>query len=145
MFVYGYRLLLRLLRRLERCVLWCFVFFFKQKTAYELRISDWSSDVCSSDLPTPVRTTLRQCNRNRLPPTRSPFPRLRGKGTGWGKPAQCAGFLFPGLATFQTGTMAPLWERLQPRALRVAPPPPNGCKGVPRFGVIQKAERQRDM
>src|SRR3546814_7791763 len=29
----------------------CFaVFFFKQKTAYEMRISDWSSDVCSSDL-----------------------------------------------------------------------------------------------
>src|SRR3546814_9227172 len=28
---------------------WCF-FFFKQKTAYEVRISDWSSDVCSSDL-----------------------------------------------------------------------------------------------
>src|SRR3546814_5675729 len=27
-----------------------FLFFFKQKTAYELRISDWSSDVCSSDL-----------------------------------------------------------------------------------------------
>src|SRR3546814_17091169 len=27
-----------------------FVFFFKQKTAYEVRISDWSSDVCSSDL-----------------------------------------------------------------------------------------------
>src|SRR3546814_5200937 len=30
-----------------RCVV---VFFFKQKTAYEMRISDWSSDVCSSDL-----------------------------------------------------------------------------------------------
>src|SRR3546814_9105658 len=31
---------------------WCcvLVFFFKQKTAYEMRISDWSSDVCSSDL-----------------------------------------------------------------------------------------------
>src|SRR3546814_11786335 len=28
----------------------CDVFFFKQKTAYEMRISDWSSDVCSSDL-----------------------------------------------------------------------------------------------
>src|SRR3546814_3811194 len=27
-----------------------FVFLFKQKTAYEMRISDWSSDVCSSDL-----------------------------------------------------------------------------------------------
>src|SRR3546814_1281078 len=31
----------------------CF-FFFKQKTAYELRISDWSSDVCSSDLILPL-------------------------------------------------------------------------------------------
>src|SRR3546814_6288360 len=31
------------------CVLLLF-FFFKQKTAYEMRISDWSSDVCSSDL-----------------------------------------------------------------------------------------------
>src|SRR3546814_5660948 len=29
------------------------VFFFKQKTAYEMRISDWSSDVCSSDLIAP--------------------------------------------------------------------------------------------
>src|SRR3546814_12336587 len=29
------------------------VFFFKQKTAYEMRISDWSSDVCSSDLKAP--------------------------------------------------------------------------------------------
>src|SRR3546814_1573339 len=35
------------------CVVLCIVvlfFFFKQKTAYEMRISDWSSDVCSSDL-----------------------------------------------------------------------------------------------
>src|SRR3546814_10867675 len=31
-------------------ILVCFFFFFKQKTAYEMRISDWSSDVCSSDL-----------------------------------------------------------------------------------------------
>src|SRR3546814_6596801 len=34
---------------LDRVVVLC-VFFFKQKTAYEMRISDWSSDVCSSDL-----------------------------------------------------------------------------------------------
>src|SRR3546814_5845676 len=32
------------------CVTCYFFFFFKQKTAYEMRISDWSSDVCSSDL-----------------------------------------------------------------------------------------------
>src|SRR3546814_1661411 len=32
------------------CVVCFSFFFFKQKTAYEMRISDWSSDVCSSDL-----------------------------------------------------------------------------------------------
>src|SRR3546814_1901132 len=32
------------------CLLYFVFFFFKQKTAYEMRISDWSSDVCSSDL-----------------------------------------------------------------------------------------------
>src|SRR3546814_19695294 len=32
-------------------------FFFKQKTAYEMRISDWSSDVCSSDLGGPIRAS----------------------------------------------------------------------------------------
>src|SRR3546814_18186532 len=37
------------------------VFFFKQKTAYEMRISDWSSDVCSSDLlERPVGDPLRK-------------------------------------------------------------------------------------
>src|SRR3546814_12439708 len=35
------------------------VFFFKQKTAYEMRISDWSSDVCSSDLLIEHFTVLR--------------------------------------------------------------------------------------
>src|SRR3546814_6556721 len=33
-----------------------FFFFFKQKTAYEMRISDWSSDVCSSDLHDALET-----------------------------------------------------------------------------------------
>src|SRR3546814_14237098 len=36
-----------------------FFFFFKQKTAYEMRISDWSSDVCSSDLATQLLGTCR--------------------------------------------------------------------------------------
>src|SRR3546814_6543552 len=39
------------------------VFFFKQKTAYEMRISDWSSDVCSSDLGDANRGTRRQYQR----------------------------------------------------------------------------------
>src|SRR3546814_14159159 len=39
-----------LIRSYALCSVVCRCFFFKQKTAYEMRISDWSSDVCSSDL-----------------------------------------------------------------------------------------------
>src|SRR3546814_2766196 len=59
------------------------VFCFKQKTAYEMRISDWSSDVCSSDL---------------LPPSRN-------QSVHW--TARC--FMPPvGLITFQPQTVAPI-------------------------------------
>src|SRR3546814_5065326 len=37
------------------------LFFFKQKTAYELRISDWSSDVCSSDLAVHLSADDEMC------------------------------------------------------------------------------------
>src|SRR3546814_5855233 len=48
---------------LDRMVCVCVLFFFfKQKTAYEMRISDWSSDVCSSDLRM-VETILRDYAR----------------------------------------------------------------------------------
>src|SRR3546814_9270226 len=43
-------------------------FFFKQKTAYEMRISDWSSDVCSSDLTAPRKVASRTRLRNVLAP-----------------------------------------------------------------------------
>src|SRR3546814_11516114 len=39
-----------------------FFFFFKQKTAYEMRISDWSSDVCSSDLHQAARLAALQAD-----------------------------------------------------------------------------------
>src|SRR3546814_7386060 len=44
------------------CFGFCF-FFFKQKTAYEMRISDWSSDVCSSDLVASAALLRRPQNR----------------------------------------------------------------------------------
>src|SRR3546814_6271878 len=53
-------------------VFFCFV---KQKTAYELRISDWSLDVCSSDLPSGSRRRDCPDGRDR---SRRPFP-----GSGW--------------------------------------------------------------
>src|SRR3546814_18489599 len=47
-----------------------FFFFFKQKTAYEMRISDWSSDVCSSDLSpanaSPARVSIPRKRRSNL-------------------------------------------------------------------------------
>src|SRR3546814_4125530 len=66
------------------------LFFSKQKTAYEMRISDWSSDVCSSDLRAGRAAGDTACGSNRDPTThrerrasadscadRSPSPQLR--------------------------------------------------------------------
>src|SRR3546814_9489754 len=54
-------------------------FFFKQKTAYEMRISDWSSDVCSSDLFHPLQASLRNERAPSIPGLRQrqPDPRDR--------------------------------------------------------------------
>src|SRR3546814_4695308 len=47
------------------CFLFFVFFFFKQKTAYEMRISDWSSDVCSSDLVFVVAGLVRRVRPER--------------------------------------------------------------------------------
>src|SRR3546814_16102631 len=76
------------------------VFFFKQNTAYELRISDWSSDVCSSDLPHQPDRQLRnrrpgrrrgphrpQDNRRHLWRRIAPWRRrVQRQGTDQGRP-----------------------------------------------------------
>src|SRR3546814_2033133 len=72
-----------------------FFFFFKQKTAYEMRISDWSSDVCSSDLLIKARRAEMNANREMA------VAHLKKKGikvipgshanmfmVDWGKPAK---------------------------------------------------------
>src|SRR3546814_2568574 len=62
------------------CVVFIIVFFFfKQKTAYELRISDWSSDVCSSDLIGHDPSPRRRCRKTPAERARARFP--RGTGT----------------------------------------------------------------
>src|SRR3546814_1687492 len=56
-------------KMLESFIVFCVFFFFKQKTAYEMRISDWSSDVCSSDLGDPVTAAaLRAMHSNPAAP-----------------------------------------------------------------------------
>src|SRR3546814_3844176 len=47
-------------------LVYVFVFFFKQKTAYEMRISDWSSDVCSSDLGVKLEKTKNREDETRF-------------------------------------------------------------------------------
>src|SRR3546814_2049869 len=69
-----------------------FFFFFKQKTAYEMRISDWSSDVCSSDLGIdrnnfyPIRITIA----HRFSATNQPHIDRLGRAGGKDKPPLAA-------------------------------------------------------
>src|SRR3546814_4913893 len=72
-----------------------FILFFKQKTAYEMRISDWSSDVCSSDLPEACRTAWAACWRDSRATTTARFwsrkPAARSwPTTWWSRPATAA-------------------------------------------------------
>src|SRR3546814_20955611 len=61
----------------------CLVFFFKQKTAYEMRISDWSSDVCSSDL-TLQSVALQALGKFLQPPVQFAAPLFEPfAGCGW--------------------------------------------------------------
>src|SRR3546814_17447794 len=66
--------------------------FFKQKTAYEMRISDWSSDVCSSDLPPPRRSAAgrRHRRRDRARPLDRPDALCRAARSGQGVPDRVA-------------------------------------------------------
>src|SRR3546814_3919880 len=72
-------------------VVCCILFFFTQKTAYEMRISDWSSDVCSSDL-----RYGRQCLTEEIAMGRSGVAHeLSGQDQGvLGKPRNQSGLLF---------------------------------------------------
>src|SRR3546814_2405914 len=73
------------------CVWVWFFFFFKQKTAYEMRISDWSSDVCSSDLRPgklggygeDVLARLRKGARSFLERERNATAAISGMALGW--------------------------------------------------------------
>src|SRR3546814_14899363 len=68
-------------------VYWCVVvvFFFKQKTAYEMRISDWSSDVCSSDLAPLLVETVGTPTEGQAEEdvSRATVQALRQRGPAW--------------------------------------------------------------
>src|SRR3546814_7796041 len=68
-------------------VFYYFFFFFKQKTAYEMRISDWSSDVCSSDLRRPPPRSIRDSDSRRW--SRSASPRCCSASISWSVITTC--------------------------------------------------------
>src|SRR3546814_3514697 len=66
------------------CVSWVLLcLFFKQKTAYEMRISDWSSDVCSSDLVSARRARAGRISRQTLGPPQDPRHARDRDRAGW--------------------------------------------------------------
>src|SRR3546814_8870105 len=88
-------------------------FFFKQKTAYEMRISDWSSDVCSSDLLLSCAAgAARRGDGLQGGRAQSPGPRRRPRrprGLRLHPPARPHdGGLTPGLRSFRAGRGTPI-------------------------------------
>src|SRR3546814_18225213 len=124
------------------------VFFFKQKTAYEMRISDWSSDVCSSDLDPRLplcrgprgQARLRRglsLVRPRLPRRRSERSRQHGHRLGaaaaprpGGRPGERPRVRRPGPrrgaggSGARTATPCPIITTAPPALLPPTPPPP---------------------
>src|SRR3546814_2605952 len=86
-----------------------FFVFFKQRTADEMRISDWSSDVCSSDLACPAIPALSSKNDRPPPPDRQDFPMAETAACADATPvpadtARNAWRPWAGLAVMLTGT-----------------------------------------
>src|SRR3546814_9830333 len=94
-------------------------FFFKQKTAYEMRISDWSSDVCSSDLGASEHHLASRAGVHR-PHHRAPRGALLGVGARVG------------------GLCARRGERQGPRACRARDDPRERRRGA-RLSILDRA------
>src|SRR3546814_2457834 len=103
----------------------CF-FFFKQKTAYEMRISDWSSDVCSSDLDATARASTEHGERLLTPRYAAP-EQIRGEPATMASDVYALGLLLHELLTgthpFEAAVSTP--EDMQRAILEDSPAPPS--------------------
>src|SRR3546814_6600815 len=88
----------------------CFVFLFKQKTSYEVRISDWSSDVCSSDLPRDAALDRRAAVRAQGGPGLVLFVRRGAVRHGASATAASHGFRGCGLRQMAPVCTGPSWS-----------------------------------
>src|SRR3546814_14309583 len=101
-------------------VVFVFFFFFKQKTAYEMRISDWSSDVCSSDLLAQQRAERVLVGRQAFAPERH----AAAPGRDWAHASREPSVPRPGTAGSARARVR------RPGAVRVRPSP--GCGSASR-------------
>src|SRR3546814_5917363 len=112
-------------------------FFFKQKTAYEMRINDWSSDVCSSDLGRPwiAGSSLAKTVGVWARDTNAPSP--PGDGT-----AALGCRVKPGNDSLAVGaTAAPCWHRGSSRAISFAKIEAQGTRSEEHTSELQSLMR----
>src|SRR3546814_12390666 len=105
-------------------VVWSvFFFFFKQKTAYEMRISDWSSDVCSSDLTTSPACGARprSCSRTAAASPSTP----RAPSTARTSPSNAAASTRCGFAPTTAARAPPSSRSPGPATTATSPTPPS--------------------
>src|SRR3546814_10342528 len=112
-----------------------FFFFFKQKTAYEMRISDWSSDVCSSDLSdelvmelSPTELSAASEEFQRLAPRAAPLAidrRLPPAALAGYRALEASGSAFPADALDDWAVMVMMGQRV---ARKAALSPDNGVE-----------------
>src|SRR3546814_1333426 len=95
-------------------------FFFKQKTAYELRISDWSSDVCSSDLTPGTWTRARSRRLRAGEGSLSEVTNIATSEPGFTKPATRAGSVrLTEIAIIPSGIASEVFSTVPPKRLAV--------------------------
>src|SRR3546814_12067545 len=107
----------------------CLFFFFKQKTAYEMRISDWSSDVCSSDLIVEARHAIGPAYADQIAFDRRHRARLFGRRIYPGEFADLgchvAGLCFRRIETSPAPPFAPYGAVRAEGAARILCPAPH--------------------
>src|SRR3546814_2370833 len=106
----------------------CYFICFKQKTAYEMRISDWSSDVCSSDLGHGVFPFTRNGN----PPAKAPAELVACEG----KSLPQRGRQIPSQATLAR----PIWAIVAEKSRSGTNRREIARGDAPRFGAARRAK-----
>src|SRR3546814_12065628 len=117
-------------------------FFFKQKTAYEMRISDWSSDVCSSDLHASMLIVITALIPKRR--RKNGMVRMNSVSEICEIDMMIAGY-FTAIASWNAGTLAKSCRKVSPYALVScsAAPQHRDTEDHRHVAVLERSEERR--